>query len=62
MTELKVSADVNNQPNIDLGRLTKEQRKTWYELYNLARIDQDETIDIDHEEINSGRPEMGTGE
>ena len=63
MTELKVSAKVDNSPGIDLGRLTKEQRQTWYELYNLAKIPtQEQTIDIDHEEINSGRHELGTGE
>jgi len=50
MTELKVSGEINNQPNIDLGRLTREQRKTWYELYNLARID-NQTIDIHTQEV-----------
>ena len=49
MTELRVSGSIDNQPGIDLGRLTREQRKQWYELYNLAKIET--TIDIDHEEI-----------
>jgi hypothetical protein len=49
---LKVSGSIDNSPGIDLGRLTREQRQQWYELYNLAKIPRDNTIDIDHEEIN----------
>ena len=52
MHELKVSGSIDNAPGIDLGRLTRDQRQQWYELYNLAKLPIENTIDIDHEEIN----------
>lgn len=62
MTELKVSGSIDNKPSIDLGRLTKEQRATWYELYNLAKLPTNNTIDIDHEEIGQNEIGPGTGD
>lgn len=60
MTEVNVTNSTDGQPEIDLGRLTKEQRAAFYELYNLARIPGGEqTIDIDHEEIDSSGKALG---
>jgi hypothetical protein len=62
MTDVNVNVTRDDMPAIDLGRLTKEQRAEFYRLYNLAKIPDSETIDIDHEEIDSGRHALGNGE
>ena len=56
MSDVNVNVTRDDTPAIDLGRLTKEQRQQFYELYNLARIpDGEQTIDVDHEEIEPKR-------
>ena len=36
--EATIEKPEDDKPSIDLGRLTREQRKEWYALYDLARI------------------------
>lgn len=60
MTEVKVTHG-SDQPLFDLGLLSAEERQAWYKLYNKA-TGKIETIDISHEEINSNRNALGTGE
>jgi len=60
MQEVKITKG-NDAPLFDLGLLSEGERKIWYKLYDKA-TGKVETIDIDHEEINSRRPELGTGQ
>jgi hypothetical protein len=57
MTEVKVTQG-GEQPLFDLGKLTKEERKIWYKLYDKA-TGKVETIDIDYEEVKP--KEIGDG-
>jgi len=52
MQEVDLNVRRDDMPAIDLGKLSKEERAQFYELYEKARIRDEQTIDIDHEEIN----------
>jgi len=38
LKSIETTIEQKNKSDIELGQLSREQRKTWYELYNLARI------------------------
>lgn len=58
MTDVNINVKRDDMPEIDLGRLTKDERAQFYKLYNKARIT-DNIIDIDHEELDGNRPALG---
>lgn len=62
MQDVNLNVTRDDMPAIDLGKLTKEERAQFYELYEKARItDRSETIDIDYEDADSNRKALGDG-
>ena len=51
MSEVNVNVNRNDLPEIDLGKLSIDERKQFYELYNKARITGENVIDIDSEDV-----------
>ena len=49
----ETTIEQKDQPGIELGQLSREQRQTWYELYNLAKIKTNGQEDVEQVKSNN---------